>query len=128
MRLFITSRGMLLTKELRSYIERRFHFASDRFANQLGDVTIVVRDVNGPRGGMDKECMIRVDSPKVGRLVVEERSEGVMTAIFGAVQRFSETVKRRIGRRRQEVVVQIRRAQNWTRTHEPEYPAIAPRS
>ena len=119
MRLFIFARGILVTKEVRAYIERRFRFASDRFADQLGDVTVVLRDLNGPRGGVDKECVIRVESPRVGRLVVEERSEGVMSAIFGAVQRFSDTMKKRIARQRKPGRLQLRSVPTWRPVHDP---------
>jgi ribosome-associated translation inhibitor RaiA len=108
---------VLLTKEIRSYVERRLRFTSDHFADQLGDVTVVLRDLNGHSGGVDKECVIRVNSPRVGRLTVEQRSEGVMGAIFGAVQRFSDTAMRRIGRQRDHRSSHVRRLQSLT--HEP---------
>lgn len=119
MRLFIFARGISLTKEVRSYVERRLHFASDRFADQIGDVTVVLRDLNGPRGGVDKECIIRVESPRIGSLVVEERSEGVMAAIFGAVQRFSDTMKKRIARRNKHSRLPLRSVPTWRPVHDP---------
>ena len=117
MRLFIRSRGMVLTNQIRKYVERRFHSAADRFQDQLGDVTVVVRDVNGPRGGVDKECVIHVNSPSVGRLTVAERRKGVMPAIFGAVQRFSFAVKKRMRFGGDNSLG--RRAREWLPVREP---------
>jgi hypothetical protein len=34
------------------------HFATDRFERHIRDVGVVLRDVNGPHGGIDKLCRV----------------------------------------------------------------------
>ena len=100
MRLFIHTRGTVHAEKLRSYVERRLRLATGRFEKQLGDVTVQLEDMNGPRGGPDKLCRISADVPSAGRVVVEERGEGFMAVAFWGVKRFRDSLKKRIRRRR----------------------------
>lgn len=40
---------------LREYVHQRLHFALGRFAPQIRQVRATLRDLNGPRGGVDHE-------------------------------------------------------------------------
>jgi hypothetical protein len=100
MRFFIYTRGTANAEKLRSYAERRLRLSTSRFERQLGDVTVQLEDVNGPRGGPDKLCRIMADVPSAGRVVVEERGEGFMAVAFWAAKRFRDSLKKRIQRRR----------------------------
>jgi putative sigma-54 modulation protein len=100
MRILIHARGTVLTNKLHSYVERCLHQATRRFEKQLGTVTVHLEDVNGPRGGMDKLCLITAELPWAGHVVIEERGEGFMGVAFWAAKRLRDTIKRRVQRRR----------------------------
>lgn len=38
--------------------ERRLHFAIDRFRENIREIGVAPREVNGPRGGIHKQCKI----------------------------------------------------------------------
>ena len=50
-----------LSDALRTYIERRLHFALGRFAGALGRVRVQVDDVAGAQGTTDTSCRIRAE-------------------------------------------------------------------
>lgn len=45
-----------LAPSLREWTRRRLAFALGRFADRVRRVRVTLRDANGPRGGLDKEC------------------------------------------------------------------------
>jgi putative sigma-54 modulation protein len=105
MRLLIHARGTEVTDKLRHYVERRLRQATGRFEKQIGTVTVHLEDVNGPRGGVDKLCLITAELPWAGHVVIEERGEGFMGTAFWAAKRLRDTIKRRFQRRRKRFTV-----------------------
>jgi hypothetical protein len=85
-----------LTRELEEYALRSVMFALGRFSTRVDRVSVRIADVNGPRGGVDKECRIRIDSHRLGVLVVRDRDAGLFAAIDGAAARAARTIQRRI--------------------------------
>lgn len=97
MKLRLVTRGIELTADLNEYIRRRVHFALGRFAGKIKSVHIRLIDVNGPRGGVDKCCDIRVDVGLRQEVIVSERQASVHAAIAFAVERADRAVQRRLG-------------------------------
>ncbi|HXJ40358.1 MAG TPA: HPF/RaiA family ribosome-associated protein [Bryobacteraceae bacterium] len=82
---------------LKKNAERRLHFATDRFEGHICDVGVVLRDVNGPHGGIDKVCRVIATLRRGGRLEVEEKRASFMAAISAAAKRLRRLLARRIG-------------------------------
>jgi len=55
--------------------ERRTLFALKRFAPRVRVVVIVLTDVNGPRGGNDTECLVRITGARWQSYDVRNRAE-----------------------------------------------------
>jgi ribosome-associated translation inhibitor RaiA len=100
MRLTIRSRNLDLTTELRDHATRRMYFALSRWSPVLRRVDVTLADINGPKGGIDKVCRIRVRAPRIGELVVEERDADVTVAVDLAANRMARTVARALERLR----------------------------
>lgn len=58
MQIEICGREIKVSERLHDHIERRVHFALERFAERIRKVRVQVRDFNGPRGGVDKNCQL----------------------------------------------------------------------
>lgn len=56
-------------------VRRAVTMAIDRFEHLLVRTEITLRDINGPRGGIDKQCQIRLRLHSRGDIVV--RAEGI---------------------------------------------------
>ncbi|MEN6497551.1 MAG: HPF/RaiA family ribosome-associated protein, partial [Thermoguttaceae bacterium] len=69
----ITARNLRLTKELRQQIMRRLQFALGRFAPRIQAVAVAISDENGPRGGPDKRCQLRITTRGAGELILQRQ-------------------------------------------------------
>ena len=91
MELSIKSHGLDLSDPLKAYTARRLRFSLGPFVTQLDGVEVRLGDVNGPRGGIDKRCAIKVMLRRFG--VVFARAAG--TDVYSTVDR----QRREFGRR-----------------------------
>lgn len=96
MRIDLKFRGLTPTDELRAHVSRRLDFALDRFEEDLRRVSVLVIDVNGPRGGVDKRCRIELVSSRCGTLVVHRDSGDVLSAISEACELARHTLAREL--------------------------------
>lgn len=101
MELYVRIHGTDPADALRGYAERRLRFALGRFTDQIGRVTVLVEDVNGPRGGLDKVCRIRAEVAQYGHFVFQESVDAsLQAAIDEAADRIGRTVARELRRER----------------------------
>lgn len=78
-------------------VQRRLQFALGRFAGRVRSLTVRLTDLNGPRGGPDKKCLIsvRLTSPR-RVIVVEDVDPDAAVAISRAAERVSRAVARAV--------------------------------
>lgn len=97
----------------RALLERRLRFALSRFEPRIIGVELRVRDVNGPRGGLDHQCRlaVRLSWPRKS-VVVEVQDVDIESAVGRCAERAARSVARaldtsrevrRAGLRRQDV-------------------------
>lgn len=98
MRLLVHDKKCAIDEELREYLELRLRFALSRFQHRIGKVTVHLKDLNGPRGGVDKQCRIAVGLVPNGSVTIEETDADVMRAIAHAAERAGRTVRRELER------------------------------
>ncbi len=93
-------RGVELDEGVRDHIERRLTFALSRFEVRLLKVTVHLTDNNGPKGGIDKSCLIVARLRGVEDVVVEVIDSDCVVAIDRATSRIGHTIGRALERRR----------------------------
>lgn len=96
----IQSRNFPLSDEMHQHIARRLQFALGRIETNVRHVTVRVEDVNGPRGGLDKQCHIHVALNNAPDVVIEELQADLFVAVQRAADRVGRVVVRRIGKQR----------------------------
>jgi putative sigma-54 modulation protein len=101
MQIVIQARGFDLTAGLRTHVERRLYFALDWARDHVHRISVVLSDINGPRGGEDKRCRIQVAVPGTADVVVDDTQSDLYVAIDRAVDRAGRTLERRLARQRQ---------------------------
>ena len=84
----------------REYAARKLETRLGKFARSVHRVTLRVEDINGPRGGVDKRCSIKVVLDGLPSVVVEERHQSSRAAIDVALERTVRAVRRGVQRRR----------------------------
>jgi len=103
MYLAIRGRNVGSTQILADYCLQRVLMGLRRFEGRVGQVTVRLKDVNGPRGGIDKHCQLLVDVAGAGQLVFQAVHSDLCRAIDRAVDRAKHGIARemrRLGRRR----------------------------
>ena len=82
----IRTRGFPITAALRDHAVRRLRFALSRMGDGILSVSATLGDINGPRGGTDKTCSVRIDLRGRPALVIEHTADDLYAAIDGAAQ------------------------------------------
>ncbi len=100
MQLHIRGHNLLLVPAVIERIERRLHFALSRFTECIERVTVRCADINGPRGGVDKQCRVVVKLRRGGDVVIEDTATDVDTAIDRGADRVQRAVARALARMR----------------------------
>lgn len=86
--------------ELTGFVERRVRFAMRRRADAVQQVTVRLEDLNGPRGGFDKECRIALHTAGHGTLVAHALATTWRSAVYEALRRAVQLLARVLGRKR----------------------------
>lgn len=97
---YIRSVGVPLDEADRAYIRRKLGRKLGKFRSAIGRVSVRIEDVNGPRGGRDKRCRIKITLRGMPSVTVEERHAALQAAIDGALERAARTVTRQLQRHR----------------------------
>ena len=87
-----------MTDAIREYTQKRLRSALGRYAQAVDSAQVRLADVNGPRGGVDKHCLIEVRGPALAPVIVRERDADLYVAIDRAAHRVDRAIARRLGR------------------------------
>ena len=101
MNISIKSRGFALSDALRRYAERRLRFALPLESTRIQHVALDLADVNGPRGGVDKKCRVRVVLSGRATLVIEDTQPDAYVAIDRASERMAVCMYRVLDKTKQ---------------------------
>ncbi len=115
MQISITGRRVELHPDTVTAMERRLHYALSRFDHAISGVTVRISDINGPRGGHDKECLIMVRLRQGGEVVVQGNGSDCASVLNQCADRVSRAVARELDRRRSTPIRAIRRQQTADR-------------
>jgi ribosome-associated translation inhibitor RaiA len=92
--------GAALDHDEREYVARKLGMKLGKFASSIERVSVRVTDVNGPRGGADQRCRVKVVLSGLPSVVVERQDATREVAIDTALRATEESVRRVIRRRR----------------------------
>jgi len=92
--------GVALDDEDRAQIRRKTRTLLARYGQVVERVTVRIRDVNGPRGGVDIACRIKVVLSRLPSVVVERRATRLESSFAGALTAAGSSVSHAVRRRR----------------------------
>jgi len=96
--------GVAIGEEDREIIARKLGMKLGKFAASIERITVRLSDANGPKGGRDQVCQIKVVLSGLPSVVVEERASAVHTAIDRAMKGTALAIRRSLQRRRLKVL------------------------
>jgi len=100
MQLWIKGRDRQATQAIGTFIEQRVRSKLSRTSKKVRSIAISIRDVNGPRGGIDQVVRVIIRLAVGGKIVVRHRTADALAAIPTALNRALRSMRREIGRRR----------------------------
>jgi ribosome-associated translation inhibitor RaiA len=84
----------------RDHIARKLGTRFGKFGSSIERMTVRLSDANGPKGGRDRICQIKVVLSGLQSVVVEERDSALQGAIDRAMHSAALAVRRSLQRRR----------------------------
>ncbi len=100
MQLQLYSLNVSTSPALHAHAERRFHTSMARILQRIGHVVIRVADLNGPRGGSDMQCNVRVQVLGGDTIAIREADQCLYRAIDRAASKADRLVKEKLKQRR----------------------------
>ena len=100
MELSIRTHGLDLSDPFKAYTARRLRFSLGEFVTELDGVEVRLGDINGPRGGIDKTCAIKVILRRFGVVFARAAGDDVYSTVDHAAARIRSVVSRTLSRRR----------------------------
>jgi hypothetical protein len=92
--------GVDLSKDQRAFIRKKLGRRLEKFGGSIERVSVRVKDVNGPRGGVDKVCRIKVVLSNLPSVVFEAQDASLDVAVSSALAGAERAVRRSVDRRR----------------------------
>lgn len=112
---FIRAPGVPAGAPERVYLRRKLGRKLGKFAGGIERVSVRLEDSNGPRGGVDQVCRIKVTLRGLPAVLVEAHAATVRAAMDGALARVEQAVKHPLQRRRGKPLQAQRRSRQAER-------------
>ena len=96
--------GAELSKDQRASIRQKLDRKLATFADSIERVSVRVKDVNGPRGGVDQVCRIKVVLSNLPSVMFEAQDATLDVAIGNALVGTERAVRRTLQRRRMKPI------------------------
>jgi ribosome hibernation promoting factor len=96
---YIRSMGSALDEVHREYLRRKLQRMVEKFGSAIERTSVRLEDVNGPRGGIDKRCQVKIVVKGLPTVYVDERDSSVQAAMDRALARANHAVRQGLGRR-----------------------------
>ena len=96
MTIYIYGHGFSITRAVKEYVDKRIRFALAHISHRLRRVDVRLSDLNGPRGGIDKRCLIEVRINRHPPVIITDVQSDLYTSIDRASARAGRTVMRRL--------------------------------
>ena len=121
----IRSQHFELDEDMTDRVINRVRFALSRFDGEISRVQVRFVDTNGPKGGLDKHCLLSVKLTSSGKIVANGKGVDLLSALYYCVERAERAIIRELERRRDTPIRMNRRRQkqkNEQINEKSEYP------
>lgn len=100
MKVNIRTRHLSPSPEMLAEWRRRVATAFARLGPWIRTVDITAEDINGPKGGVDKQVRIRLRGRSIPSIVIEHVGIDTLATVAAAAERAAQALVRKMTRRR----------------------------
>ncbi len=107
----ITSRaqGFELSSAIDTFVRDEIRATLGRFAEEIISVDVFLKDTNGPKGGVDKQVVMRVQLRGRQQITLQTTQEDLYAAIRISIKRAKRAVRRSVRKARRFEKLSLRR-------------------
>lgn len=93
--------GFEMTEAIDLHVRDRLAAALNQHQSHVRSVAVTVRDENGPKGGVDKSCLVNVDLvTQQEPVIIKKLHENLYLAVTEAADAVKRTVGKLVGKAR----------------------------
>ncbi|MFT4937627.1 MAG: putative sigma-54 modulation protein [Paraglaciecola sp.] len=100
MNIKIQSNDFILPPVVREEISSKLHLILGRFGQRIRQTEVVLSDVNRPRGGLDKKCIIKLRINQYKVIVSHDTTDDMYDSIAKSAYRARRTMERFFDRKK----------------------------
>jgi hypothetical protein len=97
MKIVVLARNFSLRSRIKEAIEGKIGRTFGRFSKKVDRVKIMLEDINGPKGGVDKHCKIIAELVPGGELTAAALDSSYERALGAASEKMLSGLKKKIG-------------------------------
>ncbi len=107
----ITSRaqGFELSSAIDTFVRDEIRAAFGRFAEEIISVDVFMKDTNGPKGGVDKQVVMRVQLRGRQQITLQTTREDLYAAVRISIKRAKRALRRSVRKARRFEKLSLRR-------------------
>lgn len=103
------AQGFDLSVAIDTFVREEIHSALARFSEEIVSVDVFMRDTNGPRGGIDKQVLVRIQMRGRQQIALQTTSEDLYAAVRISLKRAKRAVRRSLRKARHFEKLSLRR-------------------
>jgi putative sigma-54 modulation protein len=98
MYLNINTQNITLSGELRNKIRAKFALLLQTDQHKIQSIQLTLTDINGPKGGQDKQCQIRLNLSGIPSILISQRQSSMSKAFSCAYSKLTNTLRRKLSK------------------------------
>lgn len=91
-------------EKLKGVVSRRLTFLVGRFRSTIMKVRVRFSDVNGPKGGIDKQCVVKVKLWTAGEITIRGKGNEYQSVFQTSFERLIRSVRRELLKQREKPI------------------------
>ena len=115
MNITTTARDFEMSRAIDRFAREQLDTTLQPFSDSIVSIDVFMKDANGPKGGIDKEVLIRVHLRNRQQLALQSTHVNLYAAIKSGVKRIKRVVRRNLRRSRRPGRFSLKDIQNSSR-------------
>ena len=96
MNISVRTQGFERTAAIDAFVRNQLGLAMDRFADSILSIDAFMKDINGPKGGVDKQVVLRMHMRNGQQIAINTVKDDLYAAVCVAAKRAKRLARRNI--------------------------------